>query len=104
MFSSTIHILGATLLSPDASTFELDHLDAFQREAMLTLKTKGVDGPVIRNGTCFSPLMPNIQCLSRRESHNQTILWLGKAITEIHPEICILWSRTGSFDKKAHAF
>ena len=31
MFSSTIHTLGATLLSPDASTFELDHLGAFQR-------------------------------------------------------------------------
>ena len=41
MFSSNIHTLGATLLSPDASTFELDHLGAFQREAMLTLTTKG---------------------------------------------------------------
>ena len=41
MFSSNIHTLGATLHSPDAFTFELDHLGAFQRKAMLTLTTKG---------------------------------------------------------------
>ena len=105
MFSSNIYTLGATLLAPDASCFELDHLGAFKREAMLTLTPKGWMGQL---AVMALASLLSCQIYSTYPDVNPTFrpfYGLVKPLKRcIHPEICILWSRTGGFDKNAQAF